>query len=300
MKYLSIFVGIACSFFPLAAQAQLDPQDYLEGPDAPEVYAFYSLAQNAIEFNIANSQSGNMINEMYAEIDTALLNLGDPAYTWRFQGFLIYQVLHDSVTPQQWVDPAYARLAAQSDLQDTVVALYNTFHDQASNNCFTTEMVNGNNAGTVYTYQLTTDLFTGQPFQADQTYCFVAVAYASNLYRTHDICAGDPQQFIRSKKSAFGGIGIYCISGLGTGNEELNALASVELYPNPTTGTLNINAPTSEAITVTILDGSGRVVQQQQIQGTNSIEMENLAAGYYFVELMQNDGQRIVRQIQKY
>lgn len=74
-----------------------------------------------------------------------------------------------------------------------------------------------------------------------------------------------------------------------------NVNANVELYPNPTTGILNINAEGLQEVNV--VDLSGRVVMSQK--NSNVVDMSELANGVYFVRVITNNGvstQKIVKK----
>lgn len=70
---------------------------------------------------------------------------------------------------------------------------------------------------------------------------------------------------------------------------------NVSLYPNPTTGKLNVNAEGAQEINV--LDINGRVVMTAN--NTNTIDLSNLSNGCYFVRVITNAGvstQKIVKE----
>lgn len=69
-------------------------------------------------------------------------------------------------------------------------------------------------------------------------------------------------------------------------NQEQNEL---EVYPNPSTGTLYLNGPAlmthSSPIVVRVKDISGRVVLTENMNDSKSISVSDLPAGYYLIEL---------------
>ena len=75
--------------------------------------------------------------------------------------------------------------------------------------------------------------------------------------------------------------------GLGVEEDELNA--SIDLYPNPTTGEFNIsNDGFINLQKVVIYDMSGRLISQQNISKTsrlNTIYLNNVSKGIYFVNI---------------
>jgi hypothetical protein len=74
------------------------------------------------------------VNEAFAEMaidmDTSFANR-----LLRFQGYMIYHVINDTVGPIDLHDPALARLVGQSDFQDSIVDLLTTDYDTVSTIC---------------------------------------------------------------------------------------------------------------------------------------------------------------------
>jgi transforming growth factor-beta-induced protein len=80
-----------------------------------------------------------------------------------------------------------------------------------------------------------------------------------------------------------------------TSVNQLNNIKSL-VYPNPTEGTINIE---SSATSFRLLDQSGRIVASQNILGSKSIDLSQLNAGVYMLELTSSEGtthQRIVKK----
>ncbi|MFM2316482.1 MAG: hypothetical protein RLZZ155_814 [Bacteroidota bacterium] len=69
-------------------------------------------------------------------------------------------------------------------------------------------------------------------------------------------------------------------------NVEENSLATFEVFPNPTSGLLNVFNPTQEVVVAQILSAEGKVVQIETLNsGRNSIQTENLSSGYYILRV---------------
>jgi hypothetical protein len=67
-------------------------------------------------------------------------------------------------------------------------------------------------------------------------------------------------------------------------NVEENSLATFDVYPNPTSGLLNVFNPTQETVVAQILSAEGKVIQIETLtSGRNSIQTENLSTGYYIL-----------------
>jgi hypothetical protein len=65
---------------------------------------------------------------------------------------------------------------------------------------------------------------------------------------------------------------------------EENSLTTFEVFPNPTTGLLNIFNPTQELVVAQIISADGKIVQVETLNsGRNSIQTENLSTGYYIL-----------------
>ncbi len=67
-------------------------------------------------------------------------------------------------------------------------------------------------------------------------------------------------------------------------NLEENSLSTFDVYPNPTSGLLNVFNPTQETVVAQILSAEGKVIQIETLtSGRNSIQTENLSTGYYIL-----------------
>ena len=60
-----------------------------------------------------------------------------------------------------------------------------------------------------------------------------------------------------------------------------DAGTGISIYPNPFTSTLSIELPTTQDVTVQIIDALGRSVRQQRTSSTASLQLEELSAGCY-------------------
>ena len=73
----------------------------------------------------------------------------------------------------------------------------------------------------------------------------------------------------------------------------------IQLFPNPTTGLVQIGAPADSAWKVSVRDAMGRMIFQPHEWVDGAIDLSALPAGVYFVEFNdggQTIGRRIVRQ----
>jgi hypothetical protein len=87
---------------------------------------------------------------------------------------------------------------------------------------------------------------------------------------------------------------VEVIAGNHAGINNANEI-SVDLYPNPTTSVLNIEAEGVQEVSV--IDINGRTVMTEK--NVNAINMSNLANGIYYVRVITNNGvssQKIVKK----
>ena len=76
-------------------------------------------------------------------------------------------------------------------------------------------------------------------------------------------------------------------------NEDTNL--NIQLYPNPTTGILQLQRTTTERIQVQIIDQLGRIlIEQETSHQSATVNMSALSTGLYFVHI--NDGQKSITE----
>jgi polyhydroxybutyrate depolymerase len=81
----------------------------------------------------------------------------------------------------------------------------------------------------------------------------------------------------------------YSLSTVTKANELFKSNSSVVLFPNPTSSLLNIKIDKELIVNVEILDIFGKVILSNSTQ-TNSISVENLQSGIYFVSIKTESG----------
>jgi hypothetical protein len=69
---------------------------------------------------------------------------------------------------------------------------------------------------------------------------------------------------------------------------DASAIEGLKIYPNPASSNVFITSESSGLLEATIMDLSGRIVQQAQIQ--NSLDVSNLTSGMYLVKLIDFEG----------
>lgn len=214
----------------------------LDGPDAPEV-TIQELDRELILY-ITNPSSSNNYNEEYQELDytipetslhqafetdTILNSSGDSVVVevpngmdtvvndrfYRFQGYQIYQVKDELVSPEELRNPDKARLVAQVDIKDGIGQLVNWTADADLNMPVPQEMVNGGDTGIVHSFRILEDKFsTGDPRLTNfKTYHFMAIAYGYNEYEPYDPDpskrTGQPRPYLPGRKAPTGSIRSY-------------------------------------------------------------------------------------------
>lgn len=69
-------------------------------------------------------------------------------------------------------------------------------------------------------------------------------------------------------------------------NVEENSLATFEVFPNPTSGLLNVFNPTQESVVAQILSADGKVIQVETLtSGRNDIQTDKLSSGLYLLRI---------------
>ena len=69
-------------------------------------------------------------------------------------------------------------------------------------------------------------------------------------------------------------------------NVEENSLATFDVFPNPTSGLLNVFNPTQESVVAQILSADGKVIQVETLtSGRNAIQTDELSSGFYLLRI---------------
>jgi Secretion system C-terminal sorting domain len=74
--------------------------------------------------------------------------------------------------------------------------------------------------------------------------------------------------------------------------------SSISLFPNPTTGIIEIQGKNSDEGTIRVADNVGRLIKVQQLSGYKQIDLSNLPNGMYFIYIL-TDSQSTVKRIIK-
>ena len=92
--------------------------------------------------------------------------------------------------------------------------------------------------------------------------------------------------------------GIRMITGEDSGGLSIDETASkFNVYPNPSTGILNIELYESGSYLVQINDVVGKLVSEEKIQSNTTLDLNSLDKGIYFVSISNNETQQITKVV---
>lgn len=193
----------------------------LNGPDAPDV-TVQELDRELILYWTNSELSNNRMNT-YAEEDYSIPESQVPDKEdreYKFQGYLVYQVINGSITAEERHDLNKARLIAQCDLRDfdaqgnAIGTLVNYTVDQDLGINMPQVEVQGSNEGIFQSLRVTEDAFAAgadKRLVNHKTYHFLVLAYAYNSFKKYDPndvngLDGQKKPFLAGRKSAMGAI----------------------------------------------------------------------------------------------
>jgi hypothetical protein len=189
------------------------------------------------------------ITEMDGEIrieiknysDTENFEMEDPAIPkifedrkYRFQGYQIFQVKDPFVTVDEILkqDPEKVKLAAQADIEDSVIKLVNFKYDVRLNASVPQLMVNGQNRGLQHDFIIAQDHFAESPFVINyKTYYYTVIAYAHNEYKPYIIF--EPEYKDGQKFPYLPGKENVKIYSAIPHKSKLDNLSQIKIVPNP-------------------------------------------------------------------
>ncbi len=206
--------------------------EVLDGPDAP-VVEIQELDEELI-LTLHNPSISNNYKEAYADVDPFIPDMAvdeqtnyvldtatgqydqvetvDTTYydrKYRFQGYRIYQVADQTVSPNELGDPDQARLVAQVDLKDDVGELINYELDEDIGASVPVVKADSVNQGVKHSFRITEDQFatTDPRLVNHKEYHYIAIAYAYNNFKDYDPndpnkLDGQKQPYLESRRSA--------------------------------------------------------------------------------------------------
>jgi hypothetical protein len=167
----------------------------LDGPEAPNMTI--QELDNELIFYLTNekgkSNNYNQFNNDYAEEDISIISdpassnplLRNPDKTYKFEGYIVYQVVNDAVTSNDLSDRTKAIPVFQCDLANGKSRLVNYEADNIIGGFVPKVKVEGADKGIRSTFRITEDAFStleNRKLVNHKTYYFLAVAYAYNEY----------------------------------------------------------------------------------------------------------------------
>lgn len=189
--------------------------DLVDGPDAPDV-DWVELDRELVAV-FSNAPSSNNYLERYEEPGIGF----DPQAqdtTYKFEGYLLYQLANPNVGTSDFDNPELAKLIYQVDLKNDLAFLYNWESVPNPNYVpnvsapseeliwFPEVKVEGANEGIRRTFQITEDQFaTGdRRLLNHRKYYFSAIAYAHNEWAPFDqnpVIFGQPITYIEGRRN---------------------------------------------------------------------------------------------------
>ena len=166
----------------------------VNGPNAPDI-TIRELGNSLIFYltNRKTNDTGNNFGESYIEVDPYLATM--PPYNdtisntliymdsaYRFEGYIVYQLVDGEATIADVGDASKVREVFQCDIKNGVTKLVNYEYDSYLEANVPTAKVNGSNAGIDHSFTLYRDAFTESALINHKTYYFTAVAYGYNEY----------------------------------------------------------------------------------------------------------------------
>ncbi|MEO6304378.1 MAG: hypothetical protein ABIP51_14530 [Bacteroidia bacterium] len=170
----------------------------LDGPEAPDLTI--QEINNELIIYLTNkkgiSNNYKQFNNDYAETDISILSdptstitaLSNPDKVYKFEGYIVYQVVNDKVTSGDVDDRTKAIPIFQCDLENNVTRIVNFELDNAIGALVPKIKVEGLNKGVVSTFKVSDDAFStsaNRKLINNKTYYFLSVAYAYNNYLTY-------------------------------------------------------------------------------------------------------------------
>jgi len=83
------------------------------------------------------------------------------------------------------------------------------------------------------------------------------------------------------------------------GISENDKLTGVKVYPNPSTGVVNVTNDLNVANTITVTDLTGKVVTSKVASSATTIDLSNAGTGIYLVEISNANGKKVERVVIK-
>ncbi|MEM6261637.1 MAG: T9SS type A sorting domain-containing protein [Bacteroidota bacterium] len=170
------------------AQALFDSGfQLLDGPDAPVLDAAEFDQRLVLSWGYPSEAGTNNFNEKYVQADPVLKAENVADSTFAFEGYVVYQLVDQTVAPNELNDPERARIVAQCDVENGVSTITNrseTVLEGLDDPVIVDEiMVQGSDNGIFTSIEVTDDLFASgadSRLKNYTTYYYSVIAYAYN------------------------------------------------------------------------------------------------------------------------
>ncbi len=163
----------------------------LTGPDAPDV-TITELNQELV-INLVNTNSKKV--EGYNQTDQTIKAQGIADSMYKFEGYMVYQLLNDQVPSQDYSsyyeaqqNPSEVKQIAECDIKDGIGTIINYIFSSDVNGNIPEIMVQGTDQGIKHTFDVTTDAFAQGASRLInfQPYYFTVISYSYNKYKKAD------------------------------------------------------------------------------------------------------------------
>ena len=187
----------------------------LDGPEAPTL-AVRELS-NEVIINLVNYKGSNNYGESYSQTDGKTAQqvekylAGNGDSTYKFQGYILYQVKSPQVSASDLTDPTKAQIVAECDIKDAGGVAQQQFINYVADAglgglLIPTLEATGSNSGVTSSFDIKTDLFasgTSTQLVNNTTYYYTAVAFAYNNYaqysQSNPSGAGQKIQYLQGR-----------------------------------------------------------------------------------------------------
>ena len=216
---------------------------------------------------IYNDETSNNAFEAYQEVDKSITN--SPNSIYFFQGYTIYQVANETVTPAEYRDFDKARPVATIDIQDSLTSVANYAIDPALGSLVgTLNATEATNSGIRHTFSIDRDLFAeGDPrLVNNKRYFYAVVAYATPRF---------PSSFFNPSNPQAGGNLVPYLEG---SRNAAQIYTGVPHIPTPQGEGIVLNAEFGDRTEITQLEGMGNGGNVLEL--TDETEAEVLANGF--------------------
>lgn len=166
----------------------------LDGPNAPDVEI--QELENQLVLKLLNTNSAKVEN--YSE---KYKNASNDTNTYKFEGYMIYQLKDATVNTGDLDNIDKARLLFQCDVKNGRGQIINKVYDPKLSALIPVEKVDGADAGISHSFNITADLFaSGSNNQLInfKSYYYMVVSYA---IMSDDPTLSDPNQFLAGRRN---------------------------------------------------------------------------------------------------